>query len=101
MNSFVGKTGYLEIIDQDVSKYEDDFPLFMFFDIDSLKIGIHNIKNTISHRFYPIFISSIYSRDFLKKLLGTEFDNIGYLNKMSNYEDFINEISHIIDNSIS
>jgi len=94
---FIEQTYFLEIFDEEELSFEDGYPMFMFFDIDSLKIGVQNVKKILSLPFLPVFISSVYSRDFIKQLMGNSFSNFGFLNKKSSYHDFITEISHVID----
>jgi hypothetical protein len=95
--TFVEKTYFLEIFDEEELFFEDGYPMFIFFDIDSLKIGIQNIKKILALPFMPVFISSVYSRDIVTQIMGSNFSCFGFLNKKSNYDDFIKEISEIID----
>ena len=99
LHYYVDKTQFLELLPKSEFQNEYEFPVFMFYDIDS--VNIQNAKYVLSQSFCPIFISSLYTRDVVEKMLGTEFSNIGYLSKLSNYEDFIEEVSQLIDNSIS
>ncbi|WP_374461653.1 hypothetical protein [Chryseobacterium taeanense] len=95
--TFVEKTYFLEIFDEEDLVFEDGYPMFMFFDIDSLKIGVQNMKKILTLPFLPVFISSVYSRDIVTQIMGPGFPSFGFLNKKSNYNDFIKEISEIID----
>lgn len=95
--TFVEKTYFLEIFDEEDLVFEDGYPMFMFFDMDSLRIGVQNMKKILALPFLPVFISSVYSRDIVKQIMGPGFSCFGFLNKKSNYDDFIKEISEIID----
>jgi len=95
--TFVEKTYFLEIFDEEELFFEDGYPMFMFFDMDSLKIGVQNIKKILTMPFLPVFISSVYSRDIVAQIMGNGFSYFGFLNKKSSYDDFIKEISQIID----
>ncbi|WP_143052717.1 hypothetical protein [Chryseobacterium taichungense] len=97
LETFVEKTYFLEIFDEDELLFEDGYPMFMFFDIDSLKIGVQNMKKILTLPFLPVFISSVYSRDIVKQIMGDRFSYFGFLNKKSSYDDFIKEISQVID----
>ncbi|WP_042721849.1 hypothetical protein [Flavobacterium sp. B17] len=97
LTTFVEKTYFLEIFDDEELVFEDGYPMFMFFDMDSWKIGVQNMKKILSLPFLPVFISSVYSRDIVNQIMGPGFSCFGFLNKKSNYDDFIKEISEIID----
>ena len=100
INHFITKTYFLEVYDEeDKDCLEELYPMLMFFDLDSFKLGKQGIMKLLSLKLLPVFISSIYSRQFISTWLSLNNEKIGYLKKNSNYKDFLEEISRVVDNS--
>lgn len=94
---FITNTYFLEVFDEDELSFDDGYPMLMFLDMDSFKLSTAYIKKMLLLPFIPVFISSTYSKDFISNWLQIDTLNIGYLKKTANYDDFIEEISKVID----
>ncbi|QCX52487.1 hypothetical protein [Elizabethkingia sp. JS20170427COW] len=91
------KTYFLELFDGDELSFDDGYPMLMFFDIDSFRLGAAHIQKMLLLPFIPIFISSTYSKEFISEWLQIDSRDMGFLNKTANYEEFLEEISQSID----
>lgn len=97
LTGYINHTYFLEVFDEDELSFDDGYPMLMFLDMDSFKLSTAYIKKMLLLPFIPVFISSTYSKDFISNWLQIDALNIGYLKKTANYDDFIEEISWVID----
>lgn len=94
---FVSHTYFLEVFDKNELSFDDGYPILMFLDMDSFKLGAAYIKKMLLLPLIPVFISSMYSKSFISNWLQIDTLNMGYLNKTADYTGFIEEISRVID----
>lgn len=99
IQNFIHKHCSLCVFDEEELVFEDGYPMLIFFDLDSFKIGVESIKKILTLPFIPVFISSTYTKDFIVDWLNLDSKKIGFLLKTSTYSQFIEEISNVIDNN--
>lgn len=95
LKEFIGKTHFLRLSEEN-SKRDDN--QIIFWDHDSVNIDVHYVKRCIDKGSIVIVLSSIFPKNILNGVFEeNQRMKIGSLTKTAQYNQFVEEISRLID----
>lgn len=96
LKEFIDKTHFLNLSKKESTAENDNI---IFWDSDSINIDVPYLRNSMDNGAIVIIISSIFPKNIISNFFTEEQRlKFGFLTKKMHYNEFIEEISQVIDN---